>query len=326
MRIATIASTARYVPETEITNDALRRLFDPTKIDKLETATGIKTRFAAPSSWAASDVALPAAKEALARAQVKPEDVDVVIVGTDTPDYLTPATSVVLQHKLGAKRAGTFDVGCACASFPTAVSIAAGLIATNAWVKNVLVVGTYVMRKMADPADPTVFFYGDGSGAAVLRAGDGPGFLSSAMLADGAYAQSWGIFAGGSAEPATEDALRAGRTKVRLVDRYPPEVNDEGWPRLVRDMATRGGFGVQDIDMALFTQVRSGTIDKVMATLELPKEKTHKIMQKWGYTGSACIAMALDDALEQRLVKQGDLVVMVGSGVGYNQAGVALRL
>ena len=326
MRIATIASTARYVPETEITNDALRRQFPPTKIDKLEAATGIKTRFAAPSSWAASDVALPAAKEALARAQVKPEDVDVVIVGTDTPDYITPATSVVLQHKLGAKRAGTFDVGCACASFPTAVSIAAGLIATNAWVKNVLVVGTYVMRKMADPADPTVFFYGDGSGAAVLRAGDRPGFLSSAMLADGAYAQSWGIFAGGSAEPATEDAVRAGRTQVHLVDRYPPEVNDVGWPRLVRDMATRGGFGVQEIDMAIFTQVREGTIDKVMSTLELPMEKTHKIMQKWGYTGSACVAMALDDAIEQRLVKQGDLVVMVGSGVGYNQAGVALRL
>ncbi len=326
MRIATLASTARYLPETEVTNDALRRRLNPEKITKLEAATGIKTRFYAPQSWAASDLALPAAKEALARAQLKPEDVDVLIVGTDTPDYLTPATSVVLQHKLGAKNAGTFDVGCACASFPTAVSLASGLIATNAWVKNVLVVSTYAMHKLADESDPTIFFYGDGAGAAVLTAGDRPGFVSSAMQADGAYAKSWGIFAGGSAEPATEDAVRAGRTRVKMLDRYPPEVNDEGWPRLVRDMATRGGFGVQEIDMAIFTQVRAGTIDKAMTALELPPERTHKIMQKWGYTGSACVVMALDDVIEQKLVGPGSLVVMVGSGVGYNQAGVAMRL
>jgi 3-oxoacyl-[acyl-carrier-protein] synthase III len=326
MRIATLASTARYLPETEITNEALTRRFPPEKIAKLETATGIGTRFYAPPSWAASDVALPAAKEALARAQLTAADVDVLIVGTDTPDYLTPATSVVLQHKLGAKNAGTFDVGCACASFPTAVTLAAGLIATNAWVKNVLVVSTYVMHKLADPDDAGVFFYGDGAGAAVLRAGDGPGFLSSAMIADGAYAKSWGIFAGGTVEPATEESVRAGRTKVKMIERYPPEVNDDGWPRLVRDMATRGGFAVHDIDMAIFTQVREGTIDKAMTALELPPERTHKIMRKWGYTGSACVPMALDDAIEQRLVKPGALVVMVGSGVGYNQAGVAMRL
>lgn len=326
MRIATIASTARFLPETEITNATLKERLKPETIDKLENASGIKTRFYAPSNWAASDVALPAAKEALARAQVRPEDVDVVIVGTDTPDYVTPATSVVLQHKLGAKRAGTFDVGCACASFPTALSIASGLLATNTWMKSALVVGVYVMHKLADPKDPTIFFYGDGAGAAVLKAGDRPGFVSSAMLADGAFAPRWGIFAGGSAEPASEAAVREGRTCVRLLERYPPEVNDEGWPRLVHDMAQRGGFKVSDIDMAIFTQVRSGTIDKVMQTLELPPERTHKIMHKWGYTGSACVAMALDDAIEQKKVRPGSLVVMVGSGVGYNQAGVAFRM
>ncbi len=146
------------------------------------------------------------------------------------------------------------------------------------------------------------------------------------MIADGSLSKCWGIFAGGTAEPATEEAVRAGRTQVRMLDRYPPEVNVVGWPRLVHDMATRGGFGIQEIDMAIFTQVREGTIDEAMTALELPPERTHKIMHKWGYTGSACVAMALDDAIEQGRVKPGALVVMIGSGVGYNQAGVALRV
>jgi 3-oxoacyl-[acyl-carrier-protein] synthase-3 len=287
MTFARIVSTARYVPETEVTNADLAKRLPAETIAKFEKASGILTRFYAPPSWAASDVALPAAKEAIRRAGIAPSDVDVVIVGTDTPDYITPSTSVVLQHKLGAKKAGTFDVGCACASFPTALAIGSGLIATNTWIKNVLVVGVYVMHKLADPTDPTIFFYGDGSGAAVLRAGERQGFISSAMIADGSFAPRWGIFAGASAEPASGDAIAAGRTNVRLLERYPPEVNEDGWPRMVRDLATRGDFKVQDIDMAIFTQVRTNTIDRVMQTLELPEHKTHKIMHKWGYTGSA---------------------------------------
>jgi 3-oxoacyl-[acyl-carrier-protein] synthase-3 len=326
MKVAQIASTAHYLPETEVSNATLKQTLKPETVDKLEKASGIKTRFWAPKDWAASDVALPAAKLALERAGLGPEELDLVIVGTDTPDYMTPSTSVVLQHKLGAKRAGTFDVGCACASFPTALSTAAGLIATNGWIKNVLVVGVYVMHKLCDPKDANIFFYGDGSSAAVLRAGDGPGFISSAMQADGAYAPKWGIFAGGSAEPATEEAVRAGRTNVKMLDRYPPEVNDDGWPRLVRDCASRGGFSVRDIDLTIFTQVNSRTIDTVMQRLELPDTRTHKVMHKWGYTGSACVGMALDDALAEKMVGPGSLVVLVGSGVGYNQAAVSFRL
>jgi 3-oxoacyl-[acyl-carrier-protein] synthase-3 len=319
---ATLVSTARYLPERELTNDALRAELPPEArgtVDKLEAATGIRSRFVAPASWAASDLALPAARTALARAGITADELDVVIVGTDTPDYLTPATSVVLQHKLGARRAGTFDVGCACASFPTAIATAAGLVALNAWVRHVLVVGAYAMHRFAEPADPTRFFYGDGASAAVLRAAEAPGVIASAMHADGSFAPRWGIFGGGSADP-------AGRPIVRFVEPYPPDVNDEGWPRIVRELAERGGFAIRDIDLAIFTQVRSKTIHSVMAALELPIARTHEVMHAWGYTGSACIGMALDDALARGKARAGSLVVLVGSGVGYNQAGVALRL
>ena len=129
--------------------------------------------------------------------------------------------------------------------------------------------------------------------------------------------------------------VRGGATRMTLPargprrctnERYPPEINHEGWPRLVRKLATEGGFAVGDIDFIVFTQVRKPSIELVMADLGLPMSRTHTVMEEWGYTGSACIPMALDDAREKGLVDKGALTVLVGSGVGYNQAATAFRL
>lgn len=327
-RYATIIATGSYLPEIEISNDKLRKDFAhlPDVIDKFEAASGIRKRWYAPDNWATSDVALPAARQALDRAGRKPEGVDLIILGTDSPDFITPATSVVLQHKLGARNAGTFDVGCACASFPTGLAAAAGLIASNAALRTVLVVGVYMMHRLASPKDPTIFFYGDGAGAALLEPADHPGFVVSAMQADGSYNRNWGIYAGGTAEPATEEAVRAGRTGVRFIERYPPEINEQGWPRLVRRLAQDGKFALQDVELFIFTQVRKATIEAVMVDLGQPVERAHTIMEESGYTGSACTAMALHDAIIKGKVHSGGLVVIIGSGVGYNQAGVAFRM
>lgn len=326
---ANIVATGSYLPEIEVTNDMLRARFNgnaPEFVDKMEAASAIRSRWYAPDDWSTSDLALRAAQQALQRAGKRPEDVDLIILGTDSPDYITPATSVVLQNKLGAKNAGTFDVGCACASFPTAISTAAGLMASNAALKTVLVVGVYMMRKLAAENDPMIFFYGDGAGAAVLEPSSEPGFISAAFAADGTYHKNWLIQAGGTVEPASADAVRSGRTVVQMLERYPPEINNDGWPRLVRQVAANGRFDVKDIDFIIFTQVRKPTIDLVMKDLGLPMAKTHTIMEKWGYTGSACIPMAFDDALQHRKIKPGDLVVLIGSGVGYNQAAAAFRM
>lgn len=325
---AAIISTGCYVPEIEVSNDALRERFDeavPDFVNKMERGSGIRTRWYAPDDWATSDVAAQAAQQAIERAGIRPEDIDLVLLGTDTPDYITPATSVVLQDKIGAKNAGTFDIGCACASFPTGITTAAGIMATNPWMKNVLVVGAYMMHKLADPEDPMIFFYGDGAGAAVLQPSEEPGILQGAFLADGSYAGHWGIFSGGTAEPATEETVREGKTRVRMPIRYPPEINNEGWPKLMREIGQRNRFSMDDVDLAIFTQVRKSTIHEVGAELGIPESKLHTVMEKWGYTGSACIGMALHDAVEARKIKAGDLVTLVGSGVGYNQAGVAVR-
>ena len=326
---ANILSTGSYLPEIEVTNDALRARFNgsaPEFVDKMEAASGILSRWQAPADWAASDLALRAAQQALDRAGLAANDIDLIILGTDSPDYITPATSVVLQSKLGATNAGTFDVGCACASFPTAIATASGLMSTNPALRRVLVVGVYMMRKLADENDPMIFFYGDGAGAAILGRSEEPGFVAAAFAADGSYHKNWLIPAGGTAEPTNETSFRDRRTAVKMFERYPPEINNEGWPRLVRQVASNGGFDVADIDFVIFTQVRKPTIELVMDDLRLPIKKTHTIMETMGYTGSACIPMALDDAIAVKKIKPGDLVVMVGSGVGYNQAAAAFRM
>ncbi|SEP01515.1 3-oxoacyl-ACP synthase III family protein [Aquisalimonas asiatica] len=329
-RHAKIVSTAHYLPERCVTNDELNERFTaldkPEVVGKLAAGTGIDQRWYAPDDWASSDLALPAAKQALEKAGRKPEDVDLIILGTDSPDYITPSTSVVLQQKLGAKQAGTFDVACACASFPTALANAAGLLATNNHFRTILVVGVYMMRKLADPKDPTVFFYGDGAGAAVVEPSEEPGFIGSSFLADGDYSDCWGIYSGGTAEPASVESVEAGRTNVRMVKRYPPEINDEGWPLLFKRLSEQNGFTVDDVDQVIFTQVNRHTVELAAQNIGLPLEKAPMIMQKWGYTGSACIPMALSKSVDEGRIKSGDLVVMIGSGVGYNQAAVAFRM
>ena len=326
---ASLVSTGLYLPEIEITNDQLRERFDariPEFVNKMQASSGILSRWYAPEDWATSDLAVRAALQAMERAGRKPEEIDLIILGTDSPDYITPATSVIVQAKLGAKNAGTFDVGCACASFPTAFASAAGMMATSPQLKTVLVIGVYLMHKLAAVDDPMTFFYGDGAGAAILERSEQQGFISSAFRADGTYASRWAIHAGGTVEPCTEDSVREGRARVKMLERYPPEINNEGWPALVRQVAKNGGFGLDEIDFLIFTQVRKPTIELVMADLGISMDRTHTVMERWGYTGSACIPMALDDAIQQRKIKPGDLVVLAGSGVGYNQAAAAFRV
>ncbi|MEA3309728.1 MAG: ketoacyl-ACP synthase III [Chloroflexota bacterium] len=329
-RYGTIIGTGRYVPENEMSNAKFKEYMVQVSpklaevVDKFEASTNIKTRWYAPDDWATSDLAVAAGKEALADAGIKATDLDMILVGTDSPDYITPATSVVVQHKLGATNAGTFDIGCACASFPTGLVQAAGMIATNPHMKYILVLGSYLMHRLSDwQRDVVAFFYGDGAGAAVVAAADKPGFLGSTFFADGSYHQHWGVYSGGTYEPATVESVEAGRTQVKLLQAFPAEVNNVGWPARMRELARNSNFDLQAIDLAIFTQVRLNSIQLVMEELGLPLEKAHWVMDKWGYTGSACLPMAFDDARQQGKAKSGDLVTFVGSGVGYNQAGAA---
>jgi len=269
-RYATLLASGAFVPPIERSNKDMAARFGEV-VNKFEASSGIKTRWYAPDDWATSDLAAEAGKLALKDAGLTPEDLDMIVLGTDSPDYITPATSVVVQHKLGAVNAGTFDVGCACASFPTGLNIAAGLLATSPYMKYVMVIGSYMMHKLSDWQNDVIsFFYGDGAGAAILGVSDKPGFVTSTFFADGSFHKHWGIYAGGTYEPVTAEAVSAGRHQVKLVTPFPPEVNHVGWPARMRELAANGKFDLQDIDMALFTQVRQPSIKLVMDDLGLP--------------------------------------------------------
>ncbi|HKV34460.1 MAG TPA: ketoacyl-ACP synthase III [Pyrinomonadaceae bacterium] len=329
MAFAKIAGTGRYVPEKILTNADLSRILGEDINEFVTQVLGISERHVCAEDESTADIATHAAREALKDAGVAAEDLDLIVLATDTPEQLSPATSVVVQHRLGAKNAGTFDVNCACAGFVTALDTAAKYIISDSSYRNVLVIGAYAISKYLDWKDKkTATIFADGAGAVVLQSReDGAGFLASKLRADGSFHDHMGIYAGGTHMPVTPQIIDEGYwTKVRFHKKYPAEVNTEGWPAIVREVLAKAGLRLDDVKLFLFTQVNFSTIKSVMANLELPLERTHTIMRQWGYTGSACIPMVLDDALKKRLAGPGDNIVLCASGGGLNMACAAFRL
>jgi 3-oxoacyl-[acyl-carrier-protein] synthase-3 len=328
MTYACIIGTGSYVPEKILTNDDLSRMLGEDINEFVSQVIGINERHVCAEDESTADLAAAASLKALASAGITPEQLDLIILATDTPEHLSPATSVVVQHRIGAKNAGTFDINCACSGFVTALDTASKFIIADPEYKYVLVIGAYAMSKYLDWSDKkTATIFADGAGAVVVKASqEGPGFLASKLLADGAFSEYMGIYAGGTRMPVTEEILREGRwNKLRFAQRYPPEVNIEGWPRIIREVLAKSRLALDDIGLFLFTQVNLSTIKEVMGLLDLPMDRTHTIMQKWGYTGSACIPMVLDDAVRAGKVKRGDNLIMCASGGGLNMACVAFR-
>lgn len=306
MTRARIASTGRAVAPRLITNADLDRKVGKNVSEWLTKNVGIEQRYVMSDDQVPSDLATAASAQALQRAGVEPKDVDLVIVATDTPDTPSPATASVVQHKLKATRAGTFDVNCACAGWVTALDMASKYIAADSAYRNVLVTGVYGMSRHLDWTDKTTCtLFADGAGAVLLQAGSEPGHLSGQLYADGSYHDALGIYRNGV---------------VQFTRRFPPTYNVEHWPRMLNAAADKAHVRLGDVALFVFTQLNLRTIEEVMQQLNVPLERTHWVMQKWGYTGSACIPMTLDDAVEHGKVKRGDLVAFCGSGGGVSMA------
>jgi 3-oxoacyl-[acyl-carrier-protein] synthase-3 len=328
MRDAKIIGTGVYVPERIVTNAELSQNLGEDIDEFVTNIVGIRERRIAAENESTADLATAAAEAALRDAGVDAEDLDLILLATDTPEYISPATSVIVQTRIGASRAGTFDINCACAGFVTTLDTAFKYIIADDSYKNVLVVGCYAMSKYVDWKDKkTSTIFADGAGAMVLQAvTDEQHFLASKLVADGSYHNYMGIFAGGTHQPITADVVAENKfNRLRFAQKYPPEVNIQGWPKIVNDVLAKAGLNTTDVDMFLWTQVNLSTIKIVMQEMEIPEHKTHTIMQKWGYTGSACIPMVMHDALEAGKIKRGDIVVLCASGGGLNMACLAMR-
>jgi 3-oxoacyl-[acyl-carrier-protein] synthase-3 len=326
-RFARVAGTGRYVPARRVENAAFSERFGAKVGPWLEQNVGIAARHYMADDEVTSDLALAAARQALERAGLGPEDVDLIALATDTPDQLSPATASVLQAKLGASRAGVFDLNCACAGWVTALDLASRVVATDREVDVALVVGAYGMSRFLDPDDRyTATLFADGAGAVVLTAGETPGFIAGAREAEGQHWDALGIFGGGTARPPNAANLAAyGPPRVEFARRLPSTFNLERWPALVRRVCAKADLAVEAVDLFLFTQLNLRTIESVMGTLGQPMSRTHWIMDRWGYTGSACIPMALDDAAQRGMIAPGDRVVLCASGGGVALAAAALR-
>jgi 3-oxoacyl-[acyl-carrier-protein] synthase III len=328
MRYAQILSTGRYVPEKVITNAEMDRIVGEPVGDWLVQNVGIRERHIMADDQATSDLCVAAARQALQRAGTKPEELDLIIVATDTPDYLSPATSSVVQAKLGAVNAGTYDLNCACAGWVTALDVASKTIAADESYQRILVVGAYGMSRYINWKDKkTCTLFADGAGAVVLGAGDKPGFMGARLLANGEYHDALGVYTGGTFRPATAEtlALTNGKPAVQFVRKFPSTFNTERWPQLLDILLKRAGLELKDVNQFVFTQLNLRTIEATMKVLGQPMEKAHYTMDKWGYTGSACIPMTLDDAVEQGKVRRGDLVAFCASGGGLSMASALYR-
>jgi 3-oxoacyl-[acyl-carrier-protein] synthase III len=327
-RHAQIRATGRYIPEKTLTNADLDQMLGENVGDWLVQNVGIRERHIMAEGETTSDMLVASARQALDRAGLTPADLDLIIVATDTPDYLSPATASAVQAKLGAANAGTFDVNCACAAWVTGLDMAARYIATGAEYKHILVAGGYGMSRFIDWTDKyTSTLFADGAASAIVSAGDEPGWLSGKLTAHGEYHDALGIYTGGTFRPATPEIVsEQGKPRVQFVRKFPATFNSDNWPPLVREVVARAGLELDDIDFFLFTQLNLRTIEYVMENLGQPLSKTHWIMDKWGYLGSACIPAALDDALEQgRTLMPGDHVVFCATGGGMAMAASVWR-
>lgn len=328
MRDARIIGTGIYVPEKILTNADLSLNLGEDIDEFVTSVVGIKERHIAADDESTADLATVAAENALADAGMLAGDLDLILLATDTPEYLSPATSVVVQDRIGAKNAGTYDINAACAGFVTTLDAAYKYVIADASYQNILVVGCYVMSKFVDWKDKrTSTLFADGAGAMVISAvKNEQHFLASKLVADGSYHDYMGIFAGGTKIPVTQEVLDANDLNhLRFAKKYPPEVNIDGWPNIVNDVLAKVNMTANDVDMFLWTQVNISTIEIVMSKMQIPENKTHTIMHKWGYTGSACIPMVFHDALVEGKIRRGDVVVLCASGGGLNMACLAMK-
>jgi 3-oxoacyl-[acyl-carrier-protein] synthase-3 len=327
-RHAQILATGSYVPERVVTNAEVDTLLGESTDQWLIENVGIRERRWMVPEQTTSDLIVEASQRAIARAGVTPADLDLIIVSTDTPDYLSPSTSVVVQHKLGASRAGCYDVNSACAGWVTALDQGARYLMTEPGMKYVLVAGGYGMSRFLDFADKkTANLFADGAGAAVLGAGEEPGFLASNLLAVGEFHDALGIYTGGAFRPCTpENLAQFGPPKVQFVKKFPRTFNTEYWPKLMQGALDKAGLTFKDVHLFLFTQLNLRTIETMMTLIGQPLEKTRWVMDKWGYTGSPCVVMALDDAISRgRGPHPGEVVLFCASGGGITMAASVWR-
>lgn len=328
MRNSYIHSFGMYVPERIIKNKYFDELLGTNVSDWLEEFVKIYERRWCNKNESTADLAIAAGKAALNNGNMNPEEIDLLIISTDTPEYISPSTASKVQYKLNLKNAGTFDINSACAGFVTAIDTATKFIQSDKRYNNVMVIGAYAMSKYLNMLDKkTVNLFADGAGCIILKSTEeNKGYLSSKLLTKGEYNDYMGIFAGGTNQPIDSKAIDEKRHLLQIAKKFPPELNPEIWSNVITDLAEQASIELNDVKQFLFTQININSIWETMDILSLPRERAHTSMHYYGYTGSACIPISLVDAVKKEKINKGDIIMMIGSGGGFSVAGAAFKL
>jgi 3-oxoacyl-[acyl-carrier-protein] synthase-3 len=325
MRRARIIGVGAYAPSRVVTNRELETLVK-TSDAWIVKRTGIRERRIAHPDEAASDLALHAARQALRRADVEPDEVDLIVVGTTTGDMAFPTTANLLQHRLGCRTVGSLDLHAACSGSIYSLSVGAQYVETGRY-RTVLCVGTEVLSRITDHTDRgTSILLADGAGAAVLRpSDDGSGILDVDLHSDGRYGDMLCQPAGGSRRPATHETvdLRLHYAHMRGSDVFRVAVRT--FADCAERMLARHGFTGADLDLFVPHQANLRIIEAAARRIGLPMGKVLVNVDRYGNTGAASVYIALEEAWATGRLRSGDLVLMAAFGGGFTWGAALLR-
>jgi 3-oxoacyl-[acyl-carrier-protein] synthase-3 len=324
-RSAIISGTGMSVPSRIMTNSELETLVD-TSDEWIQTRTGIRERRIAQPGESVSKFALQASRNALDMAGVAPDDLDLIICATVTPDAPIPATACILQHELGCHRAAAFDMQAGCSGFIYAQSVAKQFIVSGR-CRNVLVIGAEVLSKFLDWSDRTTcVIFADGAGAAVMSEGSLPrGVLASAMHSDGSMSDFITMEGGGSKHPASEETLAKGMHFIRMRGNETFKIAVRSIEEVSREVLANAGLTAADVTWFIPHQANLRIIDAVGERLGIPSERCYVNIDLYGNTSAASIPIALDEAVRAGKVKRGDVILMAAFGAGLTWAASAVR-
>ena len=310
MKRASIIGVGSYVPEKVLTNFDLEKMVDTTD-EWIRERTGIRERRIAGENEATSDLGFEAARRAIESAKIDPKELELIIVGTSSPDMLFPSTACIIQDKIGAINAAAFDVSAACSGFNYALTVASSFIESGLY-NNVMVIGADTLAKYLDWTDRnTCILFGDGAGAVILKAAtDGSGILASHLGAEGSGGKYLIMPGGGSRDPEAKkrfiwmDGKEVFKFAVKVL------------PKCIKAVLEKAKLKTEDISLLIPHQANTRIIDFALRNLGLSKDNVYVNLDRYGNTSAASIPIALDEAVKEGRIKKGDIVVLAGFGAG----------
>ncbi len=325
-RYGNITGWGKYVPSRVVTNADLEQTLD-TNDEWIVTRTGIRERHIVEAGESTSQISIAAARDALDMAGVHPKDLDLIIVATSSPDYLTPPVSSQVQDGLGAKNVGAFTLVNGCTGFVYALATAQQFISSGA-CETILIVGAELTSRFVDWNDrETCVLFGDGAGAVVMQATDVPsGVLSFVLGSDGSGAEHLILPGGGAVHPPSHENLDAGLHSVRMNGREVFKFATRVLGKALRQALHQAGLEAEDIDLFIPHQANVRIIDRAARFANLPPEKVFVNIEKYGNTSAASIPIALCEAFEQGRAKIGDTLAFVAFGAGLTWASAVVKI